>query len=151
LGAVAESMVVKEGLMSFKNMLILYVVTLVVFFVIDMVWLGAVAKSFYRKHLGAMLSPKVNWAAALLFYVLYIVGLLVFIIRPALQRGSPVHALAFGALFGLICYATYDLSNMATLKDWPVIVTVVDLVWGTVLGGSVSFLSTVLGRALLKL
>ena len=137
--------------MSFKDMLILYVVTLVVFFVIDMVWLGVVAKSFYRKHLGAMLSPKVQWTAALLFYVLYIFGLLVFIIRPALERGTPVQALFFGGLFGLICYATYDLSNMATLKDWPLIVTVVDLVWGTVLGGSVSFLSTVLGRALLKI
>jgi uncharacterized membrane protein len=137
--------------MSFKETLALYGITLAVFFLIDMIWLGAVAKGFYRRHLGAFLSPKVHWGAALLFYLLYIVGLLVFVIRPALLRGAPLEALAFGALFGLICYATYDLSNMATLKDWPLIVTVVDLVWGTVLGGTVSLLSAVIGRTWLKL
>jgi uncharacterized membrane protein len=137
--------------MNFKDALILYVITLIVFFLVDMVWLGVVAKGFYRKYLGAMLSPKVNWTAALLFYLLYIAGLLIFIIQPALLRGAPGKALLYGALFGLICYATYDLSNLATLKDWPVIVTVVDLVWGTVMGGVVSFLAAVLGRTLLKL
>ena len=137
--------------MSFKETLVLYGITLMVFFLIDMIWLGVVAKGFYRKHLGAFLSPKVQWGAALLFYLLYIVGLLVFVVRPALLRGAPLQALLFGALFGLICYATYDLSNMATLKDWPLVVTVVDLVWGSVLGGAISLLSTVIGRAWLKL
>jgi uncharacterized membrane protein len=137
--------------MTIKQMLEMYGITLVVFFLIDMVWLGAVAKNFYRKHLGAMLSPKVNWAAAILFYLVFIAGLLVFVIRPALAAGAPLRALAFGALFGLISYATYDLSNLATLKDWPVIVTVVDLVWGTVLGGTVSWAATALGRSLLKI
>jgi uncharacterized membrane protein len=138
-------------MMSFKETLVLYGVTLAVFFLIDMIWLGLVAKGFYRRHLGGFLSPNVRWGAAFLFYLLYIVGLLVFVVRPALLRGAPLEALLFGALFGLICYATYDLSNMATLKDWPLIVTVVDLVWGTVLGGAVSLLSTVIGRAWLKL
>ena len=137
--------------MSFKETLVLYGVTLAVFFLIDMIWLGLVAKGFYRRHLGGFLSPNVRWGAAFLFYLLYIVGLLVFVVRPALLRGAPLEALLFGALFGLICYATYDLSNMATLKDWPLIVTVVDLVWGTVLGGAVSLLSTLIGRAWLKL
>ncbi len=137
--------------MTFKEMFLLYALTLAVFFLIDMVWLGVVAKGFYRKHLGAMLAPKVNWGAAILFYLLFIVGLMVFVIRPALAAGKPLEALLFGAFFGLISYATYDLSNLATLKDWPVIVTVVDLVWGTVLGGSVSLLGTFLGRSLLKL
>ena len=112
---------------------------------------GEAAKGFYRKHLGSMLSPKVNWAAALFFYLLFIVGLVVFVIRPALASGEPLKALLLGAFFGLISYATYDLSNLATLKDWPVIVTVVDLVWGTTLGGLVSLAGALLGRWLLKL
>ena len=137
--------------MSTKQMLVVYLITLAVFFLIDMIWLGVVAKGFYRRHLGTMLSPKVNWAAAILFYLLFIVGLLVFVIKPALIRGDPLKALCFGALFGLISYATYDLSNLATLKDWPLIVTIVDLIWGSVLGGAVSFFSVLLGRWLLKL
>jgi uncharacterized membrane protein len=137
--------------MAFKQMILLYFITLVVFFVIDMIWLGLVAKGFYRRHLGALMSPDVNWIAAMLFYLLFIIGLLVFAIRPALVAGLPINALFYGALLGLISYATYDLTNLATLKDWPLIVTVIDLIWGTVLGGVVSYISTLLGRALLKL
>ncbi len=137
--------------MTTKQMFIVYLITLAVFFLIDMVWLGVVAKGFYRRHLGSMLSPKVNWAAAILFYLLFIVGLLVFVIKPALVSGEPLRALLFGALLGLISYATYDLSNLATLKDWPLVVTVVDLIWGSVLGGSVSFIAALIGRRFLKL
>jgi uncharacterized membrane protein len=137
--------------MTFKDMILLYLITLVVFFVIDMIWLGLVAKGFYRRYLGEFMTPKVNWTAAMLFYLLFIVGLLVFVIRPALATGVPLNALFYGALLGLISYATYDLTNLATLKDWPLIVTVVDLIWGTVLGGVVSYISTLLGRSLLKL
>ena len=137
--------------MTFKQMILLYIITLVVFFVIDMIWLGVVAKGFYRRHLGSFMSPNVNWIAAMLFYLLFIVGMLVFAIRPALVAGVPLNALFYGALLGLISYATYDLTNMATLKDWPLIVTIVDLIWGTVLGGVVSYVSVLLGRTLLKL
>jgi uncharacterized membrane protein len=137
--------------MSLKNAILLYLLTLAVFFAVDMVWLGVVAKGFYRRWLGPLMSPKVNWAAAVLFYLLFIGGLLVFAVRPALLQGAPFKALGLGALLGLISYATYDLTNLATLKDWPLIVTVVDLCWGTVLGGAVSWVSAVLGRALLKL
>ena len=105
--------------MTFKQMIPLYFITLAVFFVIDMIWLGLVAKGFYRRHLGSFMSPKVNWIAAMLFYLLFIVGLLVFAVRPALVAGIPLNALFYGALLGLISYATYDLTNMATLKDWP--------------------------------
>ena len=135
--------------MSLKEMIILYSMTLVVFFVIDMIWLGLVAKGFYRRHLGGLMGQEVNWVAAILFYLVFIVGLLVFAIRPALQEGEPLLALFYGALLGLICYATYDLTNLATLKDWPLVVTVVDLVWGTLLGGTVSVISFLLGRAIL--
>jgi uncharacterized membrane protein len=135
--------------MTFKQMILLYFITLVVFLAIDMIWLGVVAKGFYRRHLGSLMSPKVNWTSAMLFYLLFIVGLLVFAIRPALAAGVPLHALFYGALLGLISYATYDLTNLATLKDWPLIVTVIDLIWGTVLGGVVSYISALLGRTLL--
>jgi uncharacterized membrane protein len=137
--------------MSFKNAILLYLLTLAVFFAVDMVWLGVVAKGFYRRWLGPLMSPKVNWTAAVLFYLLFIVGIVVFAVRPALLQGAPLKALGLGALFGLIAYATYDLTNLATLKDWPLIVTIVDLCWGTVLGGIVSWACAVLGRALLKL
>ncbi len=137
--------------MTFKQMILLYLITLAVFFMIDMIWLGVVAKDFYRRHLGSLMSLKVNWIPATLFYLLFIVGLLVFVIRPALMAGIPINALFYGALLGLISYATYDLTNLATLKDWPMIVTVVDLIWGTALGGIVSYVSVLLGRTLLKL
>jgi uncharacterized membrane protein len=137
--------------MAFKQTFLLYVVTLIIFFLVDMIWLGLVAKGLYRRQLGPLLSPKVNWPAAILFYLLFITGLLVFVVRPALLAGAPGRALGMGALFGLICYATYDLTNLATLKDWPTIVTAVDLIWGAVLGGGVSWLAVLIGRRFLKL
>lgn len=135
--------------MTLKQTVLLYLVTFVVFFLIDMVWLGVVARGFYRKHLGPMLNPKVNWVAAVLFYALFIVGLLVFAVKPAILHGTPVKAMLLGALLGLISYATYDLTNLATLKDWPLVVTIIDLVWGTVLGGSVSLVSALIGKILI--
>jgi uncharacterized membrane protein len=137
--------------MTVRQTVLLYLITLAVFFAIDMVWLGLVAKTFYRKHLGFLMGPTVVWPAAILFYLLFIAGLLVFAVRPALAAGAPLRALALGAFLGLVSYATYDLTNLATLKDWPLLVTVVDLVWGTALGGAVSWLSALAGRSLLKL
>jgi len=137
--------------MTFKQMILLYLIALMAFFLIDMIWLGAVAKGFYRKHLGAFMAQKIIWPAAILFYLLFIVGLLVFVIRPAVAQGEPFQAFLFGALFGLVSYATYDLTNLATFKDWPLVVTVVDLAWGAALGGLVSLVSTLVGRRFLKL
>ena len=119
----------------------LYSIAIVVFFAIDMVWLGLVAKNFYSQQIGFIMKSNVNWAAAIIFYLLFVVGLVLFVISPAVQKQSWVYALTFGALFGLITYATYDLTNLATLKDWPLLVTVVDLIWGTVLAASVSVIS----------
>ena len=116
----------------------LYAIALPVFFAIDMVWLGLVAKGFYAKQIGSLLKPDVNWTAAILFYLLFIIGLVVFVITPAVEKNSWTHALLFGALFGLVCYATYDLTNLAIAKDWPLLVTIVDLAWGAVLAASVS-------------
>jgi uncharacterized membrane protein len=119
----------------------LYFIALPVFLLIDMVWLGLVAKNFYRNQIGFLMTPNINWLAAIIFYLLFIVGLLLFVIMPALEKGSWTHALWFGALFGLITYATYDLTNLATIKDWPILVTVVDLAWGAVLAASVSVIT----------
>lgn len=121
-------------------------VALPVFIVIDMVWLGLVAKSFYKKHLGFLMRPDVQWPAAAAFYLLFVAGLVLFVIEPALQRSSWVHAVYRGALFGLICYATYDLTNLATLKGWPVAVTFVDLVWGAALAASVSVITFLVAK-----
>jgi uncharacterized membrane protein len=118
-----------------------YAITLLVFFAIDLVWLGVVAKSFYRQHIGHLMSPDVNWGAAALFYLVYIAGIVFFAIKPAFEAGTATRALAYGAAFGFIAYATYDLTNQATMKDWPALVTVVDLAWGTVLTATVAFLS----------
>jgi uncharacterized membrane protein len=118
-----------------------YAVTLLIFFAIDLVWLGVVAKNFYRQQLGHLLSQDVNWGAAVLFYAIYIAGIVFFAIKPAFEAGSASRALAYGALFGFIAYATYDLTNQATMKDWPVLVTAIDLAWGTVLTATVAYLS----------
>lgn len=116
----------------------LYLIALPVFFAIDMVWLVLVARNFYQKHIGFLMKPDVGWVAAGIFYLLFIAGLVTFVITPAIEKHSWVHAVLFGAFFGLITYATYDLTNLATLKDWPLLVTVVDLIWGMVLSASVS-------------
>jgi uncharacterized membrane protein len=84
------------------------------------------------------MKPDINWFAAIIFYLLFIAGLVIFVISPAVEKHSWVHSIIFGALFGLITYATYDLTNLATMRDWPFLVTVVDLIWGTVLAGSIS-------------
>ncbi len=124
----------------------LYISALAAFLLIDAIWLGLVARGFYRKYLGFLLSPTPNWAAAIIFYLLFIVGLVVFAIAPGLQAASLGKALLLGALFGLLTYATYDLTNLATIKDWPLIVTVVDLVWGVILSSSVTWVAFQVGR-----
>lgn len=116
----------------------LFAIALPVFFAIDMFWLGIVAKDFYRAQIGTLMKSDVNWTAAIIFYLIFIAGLVVFVISPAIEKGSWTHALLFGALFGLVCYATYDLTNLAMAKDWPLLVTIVDLAWGAVLAASVS-------------
>ena len=111
----------------------LYLLTVPVFFVIDMIWLGIVARGFYKEQLQTLLSPTVNWPAAFVFYGLYIAGVLFFAVRPGLEAGSLGRACLFGALFGFITYATYDLTNHATLGRWSTTITLVDMAWGTFL------------------
>lgn len=133
--------------MSLLQFAYLYLLTIPVFFLIDMLWLGVLAKGFYQDKLGGFLGP-VNWTAAIIFYLIFIVGILIFAVAPALESQSLAKAVVLGALFGFFTYATYDLTNLATLKDWPIIVVVVDIVWGAVLSGSVAAVSYLIGKSL---
>jgi len=124
----------------------LYACAFAGFLAIDFVWLAFVARGFYSKHLGFLLSDRPNWLAAFVFYLLFVAGLLVFAAIPGFQTGSLRRALLLGGFFGLITYATYDLTNLATVKNWPWVVTVVDMVWGGVLSTSVSCIAYFAGR-----
>lgn len=115
-----------------------YLLTAIVFFAIDLLWLGVIAKGLYNKYLGEFLADKVNWTAAIIFYLLFIVGIFIFAIQPALEKQSLQKAIVYGALFGFFTYATYDLTNLATLKNWPLEIVFIDIIWGMVLTASVS-------------
>lgn len=119
----------------------LYLIALPVFFAIDLLWLGLIAKNFYHQQIGHLMKPQVNWTAAILFYLIFLAGMVIFVIGPAYIKGSWQYALGLGIFFGFITYATYDLTNLATLKDWPLKVVIADLVWGMVLAGSVSVIT----------
>lgn len=119
----------------------LYLLTTLVFFAFDMVWLGVISRDFYKSQLGYLMRTDINWTAAIIFYLLFLVGLLFFAVYPAIATGSIYKALLYGALFGFFTYATYDLTNYSTIRDWPLAVTLVDMSWGTILGGSVSMIS----------
>lgn len=116
----------------------LYAVTAPILLAIDLVWLGLVAKDFYRSRLGELMRPDPRWGAALLFYLLYVAALLVFAVQPALERSSLGRATVLGAGLGCICYATYDLTNLALMKGFPTIVAVVDIAWGAILSAGVA-------------
>jgi len=116
----------------------IYMLTLLPFVVIDGIWLGFVAPGFYRSQIGFLLAERPNWFAAVLFYLLFIAGMVYFVTGLDISLSS---ALIRGAIFGFMCYATYDLTNLATVKGWPVLVTVVDLSWGSILGGGTAFLA----------
>jgi uncharacterized membrane protein len=124
----------------------LYLLTIPVFFAIDLLWLGVVAKNFYQNNLAHLLSPAVNWPAAFLFYFMYIAGIILFAVKPGLDAESLGKAIIWGALFGFFTYATYDLTNLATLRDWPLKVVFVDIAWGTLLCTLVASGSYLLGR-----
>lgn len=119
----------------------MYGIAFVIFLAIDAVWLGLVAPKFYRAQIGHLMADSPNFVAALLFYLIFIFGVVVFVIQPSLADGNWMTALWRGLLFGFVTYATYDLTNLATLRDWPLMVTIVDLAWGTFLGGAMGVLT----------
>lgn len=128
-------------------MFVTFLVAFAVFMVIDLIWLGVIAAPFYRNQIGFFMAKNVNWAAAVLFYIIFIVGMVVFVIQPALTAQSITSAILLGALFGLVTYATYDLTNLATLEGWPLTLVVVDIIWGTTLSVLVSTITYILMNA----
>ena len=126
----------------------LYSIALPVFLAIDMVWLIFIAKNFYAKQIGYLMAKNPNLLAAFIFYLIFIAGLIFFVITPALDKKLWTQALLAGAFFGLVTYATYDLTNLATIKDWPLIITIVDLIWGMVLSAAVSVITYLIAHKL---
>jgi uncharacterized membrane protein len=134
--------------MGLFKTLVLYFSTLALGFAIDLVWLGLMNSRFYKPQLAGLMSEKVNWVPAFLFYVLFIVGMIVLVVIPAVDKGSWLRAMLTGGLLGMVAYATYDLTNLATLNNWPAILTVVDIAWGTVFSAAVASVSYFIARAL---
>jgi uncharacterized membrane protein len=112
----------------------------------DALWLGLIARSFYKARLGSLLLDRPLWTAAILFYFIHAVGMTVFVVRPALAADSPTTCILRGALFGLCAYATYDLSNLATLRGWSATVTAIDIGWGVVATAAASLVGFLLAR-----
>jgi len=121
-----------------SNFFQLYFVAFLVFIGLDGIWLGLISKDLYRQQLGHLMTKDVNWTAAVIFYLIFIAGLIFFVVQPAVKLQSWQYALGAGAFFGLVTYATYDLTNLAVLKQWPLFITIVDLAWGTTLSMLVS-------------
>jgi len=123
------------------DLIVQFFVAFAVFLVIDLVWLGFVAKKIYNRYLGYLLAENVNWVAAIVFYILFVMGMMYFVIIPAIDASSWTIALVSGAVYGFITYATYDLTNLSTVKGWPLQITIIDLIWGTSLSTLVSVIS----------
>lgn len=131
--------------------IILYFVTLPILFVIDIVWIGLVANRFYKEQMGDLFAPTINWPPAVLFYLIYIAAIVFFVLTPALEKQSLWYAILAGAFLGLTAYATYDLTNLAVVRNWPLLMSVVDIIWGAFLTAAVSgvaylIATTFLGR-----
>jgi uncharacterized membrane protein len=130
------------------GLVLTWLASLVAFLAIDLAWLGWIARGFYRERLGHLLRPDVGWTAALVFYALYVAAILLFAVLPALERGGIGRAALLGVVFGGIAYATYDLTNLATLRGFPAVVAFVDIAWGCVLTGSVATVGFLVARRL---
>ncbi|MDP2877718.1 MAG: DUF2177 family protein [Holophaga sp.] len=126
----------------------LYALSLLSFLALDSIWLGIIAPGFYRQHIGHLLADQPNWYAAALFYLIYIGGLVYFAVLPGAQGNSPRIGALRGAIYGLVTYATFDLTSHAMFRDWPAIVTAVDLLWGTALSAGASALAIGVHRRL---
>lgn len=136
--------------MPIYKLITLYLATTPVFLAIDFLWLGLIARSFYAKQLGNFFTGVENWGAAVLFYLIFIVGIMIFAVLPAIENASLLRALVLGALFGFFCYATYDLTNYATLKNWPLIVVVVDILWGIFITATTAAISFLIATKILS-
>jgi uncharacterized membrane protein len=120
-----------------------YIFTLIPFIILDALWLGFIAPGFYKKHIGFLLAKNPDWIAAAVFYLIFVTGIVIFV---TYQEQSISRAAIRGALFGLVCYATYDLTNQATVEGWPIIVTMVDLCWGAIICCATASASVILSK-----
>ena len=120
----------------------------VIFFLIDLVWLGIMTPRLYKPQLAAYMADKFNLLPAVIFYILFTVGLMLLVVFPAVERGSLLRAVLLGGLLGLVAYATYDLTNLSSIKNWPLIISVVDIAWGTVLSAISATLGYLIVRAM---
>jgi len=124
--------------MAITSYLYQFIVAIIVFLVVDLLWLGVIAKDLYAKYIGDFLRTPPNWAAAIVFYILFVIGLIIFAIAPAIREGSLSKAIIYGALFGFFTYMTYELTNYAVIKNWPLDIVIIDIVWGVVLATTVA-------------
>lgn len=131
-----------------KTTIVAYLAAFVAFLAIDYVWLAYVARDFYRDRLGELMLDKPNLGVAAAFYLLYMVAVVVFAVNPALEKQQWQTALLYGGLLGLVAYGTYDITNLATLKSWPVSVSIVDMIWGAVLTATVATVSYLVANLL---
>jgi len=131
------------------NYIALALIALPITFIIDIVWIGLVANRFYKQEMGDMFADPINWVPAVLFYIIYMAGLAFFVIEPALVKHSLMYAVLAGAFFGLVAYATYDLTGLAVIRNWSVLLTVVDMAWGMFLTASVSGLTYLVATSFL--
>ena len=134
--------------MSLLKLVVVFAASLAAFLVIDLLWLGVVARDFYRQQLEAFFAERVNWTAAFVFYALFIAGVMIFVILPAAQRQSAGFAIGYGVLFGLLTYGTYDLTNLATLRNWPLKLVIVDMCWGMALTGTTAYIGYLVAHRL---
>ena len=128
------------------NFIKIYLIAVPIFFLIDLTWLGLIAKNIYQKYMGHLMRPTPNWTAAVIFYLLFIVGLVIFAIYPAIRNNSWSYALLYGAMFGFFTYMTFDLTSLAVIKDWRWQIVIIDIIWGIVLSSSVSVLAYLIGK-----
>jgi uncharacterized membrane protein len=137
--------------MTILNFLKIYLVAVPIFFLIDMLWLGVLAKGIYQKYMGHLLKENTNWSVAVLFYLIFIVGIIIFAIHPALQNNSWQTALSYGMLFGFFTYMTFDLTSLSVMKDWHWQIAIIDIFWGMILSGSVSIITYIFCKKFLNL
>ena len=123
-----------------------YLIAVVVFVILDAIWLGIISRNLYSKYLGYIMTETPNWIAAIIFYLLFIVGIVVFVVFPGIEEKNLWISFGKAALFGLVTYATYDLTNLATIKSWPIQITIIDLIWGTFLSSIVGVTTIILGK-----
>lgn len=132
--------------MTIINFIKIYLIAIPIFFLIDLTWLGLIAKNIYQKYMGHLMRSNPNWTAAIIFYLLFVAGLVVFAIYPAIKNSSWSYALLYGAMFGFFTYMTFDLTSLAVLKDWRWQIVIIDIIWGVILSSSVSGLAYLIGK-----